>query len=105
MNKYHCEYVIPVPTIDVEDCRQLAGLTGLTVKKEILYYFNGNCKAYTFIAVLGYSSFQVHTFPEENIVWIDVISCKQFRASKLVEFIKQEYKVTPKVTCRLKQLK
>jgi len=49
---------------------------------------------YTGIEVIDKSHIAIHTFTENNMICIDVFSCKAFNAKKVVEYIKNQIEFT-----------
>jgi len=45
---------------------------------------------YTGIEVIDKSHISIHTFTENNVISIDVYSCKHFHAKKVVQYIKNQ---------------
>lgn len=55
---------------------------------------------YTGIEVIDKSHIAIHTFDENNVISIDVYSCKPFNAKITVEYLKEHIKFT-KITTRV----
>lgn len=67
----------------VEYFDRLLGKSGFTIVNKVEHYFE--IKGYTGLWLLAESHFAIHTFPEEDKVYIEISSCVKDYFDKFVE--------------------
>ncbi len=79
----------------IQEVEQMLLQSGFTIINKIEHFFEG--QGYTGLWLLAESHFAIHTFPEDNRIYIEISSCVkayfdefQKRFQKLLE-IKKEY--------------
>lgn len=97
-------------TIDIENCnreklidnkfiyRLLSDLPSkLNMQKITLPYTMewkdkfSNIPGITGFVVIAESHCSIHTFPEQDYVFMDIFSCRHFETEKIIEFLKKEF--------------
>lgn len=63
--------------------------SGFTVIKKVEHFFD--IQGYTGLWLLAESHFAIHTFPEENKIYIEISSCVKNYFDKFVDGLKNEF--------------
>lgn len=65
-------------------------LTGMTVVKEQSHQFHG-IPGITHTAILAESSASTHTWPEDNLLLLDIMSCKEFDGKLITDYLRTKF--------------
>lgn len=78
----------------VREAAMTSGMTILSITGYDLANAQGQEPGVSVLALIAESHISVHTWPERQIITLDVYSCKAFDASKLVDSFRRTFGVT-----------
>lgn len=75
--------ILPILRIVIE-------LAGMRLVKEQSFQFP-NIPGITHTAILAESSASTHTWPEDNLLLLDIMSCKEFAAEPITNYLRTRF--------------
>ncbi len=89
MYNYHTWIEYKDEKILVKECEKMLKDSGFTIIKKVEHFFEK--QGYTGLWLLAESHFAIHSFPEENKIYIEISSCvKEYFEEFLKRFKKKE---------------
>ncbi len=89
MYNYHTWIEYKDEKILVKECEKILKDSGFTIIKKVEHFFEK--QGYTGLWLLAESHFAIHSFPEENKIYIEISSCvKEYFEEFLKRFKKKE---------------
>ena len=85
MYNYHTWLTYQKEEIIVKDFEQMLLQSGFTIINKVEHFFEG--QGYTSLWLLAESHFAIHTFPEDNKIYIEISSCVKEYFDKFLKLL------------------